>query len=169
MNRDRLTKHTRIVMRTDNKDAADKKNIERHRRRHHAPPPDRQPPDPPQQTMKEEEEREFDQKQGHREEEISRRLDSQAAKQQLDKLGRDDCSARGDIVLLVEVRDVDVAGCSAGDERDYGQEEEAVVDGYLASLNDADICSTDSEGDGDSKEDSNARLHPIRRTLSVSW
>lgn len=63
--------------------------------------------------------------------------------------------------MLVEVRDVDVAGCGAGGERDDGEEEEAVVDGDLASLNDADICSTDSEGDGNSKKDTNARLHLI--------
>lgn len=83
----------------------------------------------------------------------------------MNELGRDDCGARGDIVLFVEVRDVDVAGCGAGDERDYGQEEEAVIDGYLASLDNADVCSTDSEGDGDSKEDSNARLHPVSRDV----
>lgn len=81
----------------------------------------------------------------------------------MDELGRDDCGAWGDIVLLVKVRDVDVAGCGAGDECDRGQEEESVVDGYHASLDDADVGSTDSEGDGDSKKDTDARLHPISR------
>lgn len=69
--------------------------------------------------------------------------------------------APGDVVLLVEVRDVDVAGCGTGGEREDSKEEEAVIDGDLASLNDANIHSTDSEGGGDSKKDTNARLHPI--------
>lgn len=41
--------------------------------------------------------------------------------------------------MLVQVRDVDVADCGTGAEREDSGEEETVVDGDLASLNDADI------------------------------
>ncbi|KAL8965258.1 MAG: hypothetical protein Q9183_003946 [Haloplaca sp. 2 TL-2023] len=143
-------------MRTNDKNTTNEHNTNRAHDSKNTPPPNLQLPHPPQQAQEEEQEGEFDGEQGDGKQDIGRSLELQIRNQHVDVILGD--GAGFDNVLDKEVGDVDVQGRGSRDQSHDGEEEEAVVNGEFASLDDADICAADGEGDCDAQEGTNGGL-----------
>lgn len=153
-----LTKHCLVKIRTTRKDGQHRNHPARYHCHQNAPPPHHQPSQPPHQVAKEEQERKLDRKQRYRQQHIRRQLEPHAPLQQRDKFRSDDRAVWVYILLDVEIRDCDVEGYGAGDQGDDGEEEEGVVEGDCAGLDDTDVGTSEGQGESDASEEADGGL-----------